>query len=223
MKVLALALILAVVALAANAASKPSLSGSVVKVEFSNPGLTPAKWTLSMHPDGSAHFHTDPDQVTAAQLHAIEPGPIDRDVILSQDFTDRVFDTIHHHKLFSEDCESHLKVAFQGWKKISYSGPDGQGSCEFNYSRNKDIQALGESFVAVASTIIEGARIELLMQHDPLGLDKEIEYLKEASDDGRLQQVCAIRDILTRLQDDSGVMERVRKRARMLLAESSSK
>ncbi|HSZ16359.1 MAG TPA: hypothetical protein VK764_04600 [Terracidiphilus sp.] len=223
MKLLALALILTVVALPAKAEPKPSLSGAVVKVDFSNPGLTPAKWTLVIHPDGSAHFHTDPGQVTAAQLHAIEPGPIDRDATLSQEFADRVFDTIHHHKLFSEDCESHLKVAFQGWKKISYSGPDGHGSCEFNYSRSKDIQALGESFVAVASTIIEGARIELLMQHDPLGLDKEMEYLKEASDDGRLQQVCAIRDILTRLQDDSGVMERVRKRARMLLAESSSK
>jgi hypothetical protein len=223
MRVLALALVLAVAALPLNAGSNSSQSASVVKVEFSNPGLTPAKWTLLMHPDGSAHFHTDPGQVTAAQLHAIEPGPIERDVTLSQDFTDRVFDMTRRHKLFSEDCESHLKVAFQGWKKISYSGPDGEGSCEFNYSRNKDIQALGESFVAVASTIIEGARIELLMQHDPLGLDKEMDYLKEASDDGRLQQVCAIRDILTRLQDDSGVMERVRRRARLLLAESSSK
>jgi hypothetical protein len=60
------------------------------------------------------------------------------------------------------------------------------------------------------------------LQHDPLGLDKAMQYIVEASDDGRLQQIYAIRDILVRLQDDPHVMERVRKRARMLLARSGS-
>jgi hypothetical protein len=195
--------------------------GPVLKVDFSNPGLTPSKWTLVLHGDGSAHFHADSGAITAAQLHVIEPTAVDRDVQLSQQFADRVFDTVRHHNLLNEACESHLKVAFQGWKKMTYSGPDGDGSCEFNYSKNKDIQSLGESLVAVASTIIEGARLELLLQHDPLGLDKEMEYLKEASDDGRLQQMCAIHGILTRLVDDPEVMERVRRRARLLLAEAS--
>jgi hypothetical protein len=195
--------------------------GSVLKVDFSNPGLTPATWTLVLHADGSAHFHADSGAITAAQLHVIEPTTVDRDVQLSPQFADRVFDTVHHHNLLNEGCESHLKVAFQGWKKMTYSGPDGDGSCEFNYSKNRDIQSLGESMVAVASTIIEGARLELLLQHDPLGLDKEMDYLKEASEDGRLQQMCAIRGILTKLVNDPEVMERVRRRARLLLAESS--
>jgi hypothetical protein len=213
-----LGLALASVVLALPAQGDP---GSVLKVDFSNPGLTPAKWTLVLHPDGSAHFHADSGAITAAQLHVIEPTAVDRDVQLSQQFADRVFDTVHHHNLLNEGCESHLKVAFQGWKKFTYTGRDGDGSCEFNYSKNKDIQSLGESMVAVASTIIEGARLELLLQHDPLGLDKEMEYLKEASDDGRLQQMCAIREILTKLVDDPEVMERVRRRARLLLAGSS--
>jgi hypothetical protein len=76
---------------------------------------------------------------------------------------------------------------------------------------------LGDSLVAVASTILEGARLEMLLQHDRLGLDKEMEYIIEAQGDGRLQQIFAIRGILTRLADDPGVMERVRKRARLLL------
>jgi hypothetical protein len=108
-------------------------------------------------------------------------------------------------------------VAFQGWKKISYSGPEGEGSCEFNYSKSKDIQEMGDAFVAVAQTVVEGARLELLLQHDPLGLDKEMEFMKEASDDGRLQQICAIHPILAKLSEDPDVMERVRKRAKMLL------
>jgi hypothetical protein len=117
-------------------------------------------------------------------------------------------------------CESHLKVAFQGTKKISYSGPDGEGGCEFNYSADKEVQDLGDSLVAVGSTLIEGERLELLYQHDPLGLDKAIQYVVEASDDGRLQQIGAIRNILERLEDDPRVLDRVRKRARMLLAKA---
>jgi hypothetical protein len=47
-----------------------------------------------------------------------------------------------------------------------------------------------------------------------------MQFLAEGSGDGRLQQVCAIRGILERLEEDPDVMERVRKRARMLLAKS---
>jgi hypothetical protein len=113
-----------------------------------------------------------------------------------------------------------MKVAFQGWKKLSYRGPDGAGSCTFNYAKEKDVQELGESLVAVAEAIEEGARLEVLLQHDPLGLDKEMEYLTEAAGDGRVQQVETIRGILERLAGDEEVMDRVRKRARELLAKA---
>ncbi len=210
--------VLLVLAMGAAAAHADS---TTLRVDFSNPGLTPSTWTLEIHPDGTAHFHSDPGPKTAAVLRTIEPGALDRDIQLSPDFAGRAFDTVRRHRFLNEDCESHLKVAFQGTKKLSYTGPDGTGACQFNYAKNKDIQALGESFVAVASTVIEGARLELLRQHDPLGLDKEMEYMKEASDDGRLQQMGAIEPILSKLVDDPEVMERVRKRARLLLEASS--
>lgn len=216
MKVLELALAAAIVVLPAHADP-----GSVVQVDFSNPGLVPAKWTLVLRADGSGHFHADRGDGKTSEIHTIEPATIDRDVRLSEDYAGHVFDTIHKQKLLKDGCESHLKVAFQGWKKITYSGPDGEGTCEFNYSKNREIQSLGDSFIAVASTIVEGARIELLLQHDRLGLDQEMDFLVEASSDGRLQQMCAIRGILQRVQEDPAVMERVRKRAGILLAESS--
>jgi hypothetical protein len=195
---------------------------AVVRVDFSNPGLYPAQWSLVLHPDGSGHFHAEGGTKPTNIEDTIEPAKIDRDVTLNGDFTRGVFLTMHDKRILHGNCESHLKVAFQGLKKISYSGPDAEGGCEFNYSSHKEIQDLGESLVGVGSTLIEGARLELLLQHDPLGLDKAIQYVVEASNDGRLQQICAIRDVLERLQDDPHVMERVRKRARMLLARSGS-
>jgi len=70
----------------------------------------------------------------------------------------------------------------------------------------------------VAGTIVEGGRLEALLQHDPLGLDRETEYLVEAAGDGRAEQIGAIRGILERLADDDSVMERVKRRVRVLLA-----
>jgi hypothetical protein len=197
-------------------------SEAVVRVDFSNPGLYPAQWTLVLHPDGSGHFHAEGGTKPDDEEETIVPAKVDRDVHLSPDFASHIFSEVHDSRVLHGKCESHLKVAFQGWKKISYSGPDGEGGCEFNYSTNKQIQDLGESLVAVGSTLIEGARLELLLQHDPLGLDKAIEYVVEATDDGRLQQICAIRGILERLEDDPHVLERVRKRARLLLEHSGS-
>jgi hypothetical protein len=193
-------------------------STSVVRVDFSNPGLYPSQWTLTFHRDGSGHFHAEGGNRPGYENDALLPAKVDRDVTLSGDFTSRVFEAVRDPRIMSGNCESHLKVAFQGLKKITYSGPDGQGGCEFNYSKYKEIQDLGDSFVAVGSTLIEGARLELLLQHDRLGLDSAMEYIVEASHDGRLQQICTIRDILERLEGDPQVLDRVRKRARTLLA-----
>jgi hypothetical protein len=152
----------------------------------------------------------------------IKAPDIDRDIRVSGEFAEQVFASARQQKLFVRDCESHLKVAFQGWKKLSYSGPEGQWGCQFNYARDKEIQELGESLVAVADTIVEGARLEALLQYDRLGLDKEMEYLVAAAGDRRVLEIGVIRGTLERLAEDPAVMERVRKRARVLLAKAGN-
>jgi hypothetical protein len=211
------ALVLAI-AVAAFALPAPGDESPVFRVDFSNPGLTPSQWTLEFRPDGSGHFHSVRGNAAPQDFKVLEPPNINRDIQLTAKFAEHAFAVAHRHKLFNAGCESHLKVAFQGTKKLTYTGPDGQGSCEFNYSRDVEIQSLGDSLIAVATTIIEGARLEALLQHDPLGLDQEIQSVQEAAGDGRAQQICSIRDILERLSEDPAVMERVRKRARALLA-----
>ena len=203
--------------LAAVAHAAPATpEGPVVEVDYSNPGLAPAHWLLTLHPDGTGHFKSE--RGNAAMTEGFDAPNIDRDITVSKAFAQRVFASARAHRYFGTDCDSHLKVAFQGWKRLTYRGPDGQGSCTFNYSKDKSMQDLGDSLVAVSSAIVEGARLETLLQHDPLGLDHEMDYLVDAAGDGRVQQLCVIRGILTKLAQDDAVMERVRKRARLLLA-----
>ena len=205
------------------ASQSPAPQDGVFTADFTNPGTSPSHWVLTLHRDGSGHFHADgaKDGEPAKQT-AIDVSSEDRDVHLSKEFADKVFATAQQHNWFNQACESHYKVAFQGWKKISYSGPEGQGSCTFNYSQDKQIQTLGESLVGVAETLREGARLELLLQHDRLGLDQEMEYITDSAKDGRLREIVAIRDILERLAQDDELLERVRKRARSLLAQAGS-
>lgn len=200
----------------------PAQQDAKVQVEFSNPALYPSDWTLVLHPDGTGHFHAEGGTRPTDYPDTMFPGKVDRDVRLSSEYTTRIFQTVRQDKILKNKCESHLKVAFQGTKKIHYSGPDAEGGCEFNYSTNKQIQELGESLIAVGQTLIEGARLEILYQHDPLGLDKAIQYVVEATGDGRMQEISTIRNILKRLEEDPRVLDRVRKQARMLLARSGT-
>jgi len=218
-----LALTLAVVAqIHAAPPADPPAADPIVQVDFDNPGLSPPQWTLILHADGSGHFRSEAKKTPNAGMKVIEAPSVDRDVQLSKDFAGRAFDAAEHHQWFNVPCEGHLKVAFEGWKTLTYTGPAGKGSCTFNYSRDKEIQTLGESMQAVAETIVEGARFEVLLQHDRLGLDQEMEYFTQAVEDGRAQQVYAIHDILERLVQDNAVLERVRKQAKDLLAHAAT-
>lgn len=187
------------------------------QVEYSNPALVPAQWTMEIRPDGSGHFKSERGQ---AEGRGIEPPDVDRDIQLTPHFARRAFDVAVHKKLFSAGCESHMKVAYQGTKRLTYSGPAGQGSCEFNYSKDAEIQGLSDSLIAVATTLIEGARLQALLLHDRLGLDKEMEVLAASAADGRAQQIGSIREILERLAEDPAVLDRVKRRARTLLTKA---
>lgn len=200
----------------------PAAADPTVQMDFSDPDLSPAQWTLTLRRDGTGHFRSQADKAPGDAAQGILTPPVDRDIQVSAAYAGRVFAAAKHQKWFNETCESHLKVAFQGWKTLTYTGPQGHGSCTFNYSKDKEIQELGDSLEAVAVTILEGARLEVLLEHDRLGLDAEMEFLTEAAGDGRAQQIYVIRGILERLAQDDAVLERVRRQARMLLAQGAT-
>jgi len=205
--------------MAAGALCAMAEPAGVFEMDYSNPKLIPAQWVLEIHPDGSGHFRTQ--RGNAAPTNEIEAPDINRDIQVSAQFAEHVFQVAERKRLFQAGCESHLNVAFQGNKKFEYRGPAGEGSCEFNYSKDNDIQTLGDSLMSVANTLIEGARLQTLLIHDRLGLDHETEILVESANDGRAKQIGSIRDILERLEDDPTVLDRVRRRARLLLSKAS--
>ena len=153
--------------MAAGAACAWGEPAPVFELEYSNRNLIPAQWTLEIHPDGSGHFRSQ--RGNAAPTEDIEPPDIDRDFQVSAPFAQHVFQVAERKRLFHAGCESHMNVAFQGTKKFVYQGPAGEGSCEFNYSKDNEIQGLADSLMSVANTLIEGARLQTPAETRPAG------------------------------------------------------
>jgi hypothetical protein len=191
---------------------------AVFQIEFTNAQLTPSHWQLTLNPDGRGHFDAD-GHPSAQDTNQILAGDVHLPIQLSAAFTEQVFSIARQRKLFAFPCESHMKVAYQGTKRLSYTGPDGSGACEYNYSKDKEIELLGNSLLAVEYTILSGARLEKLLQHDRLGLDQELDSLVTAIHEGSAAEAGTIREILTRIASDEQVLERARRKARLLLAQ----
>jgi len=197
-----------------------SQQAPVFQIEFTNEQLLPSHWRLKLNPDGSGQFDAEGGSPPAQENTQIVAGDVHRPVQLSPEFTGQVFSVARERKLFVFPCESHMKVAFQGTKRLSYSGPEGNGACEYNYSKDKQIQSLGDSLLAVEATLMYGARLEKFLQHDRLGLDREMLNLETAAHDGNAIEVGAIRETLERIAADPEVLERARRKARLLLAQA---
>ena len=148
--------LLAVAGPAAAVGQAPSEADPTFQLDFSDPGLSPSRWTLTLRPDGSGHFRSQASKTPDDASPGMVPPAVDRDIQVSAAYAGHVFAAAERHKWFSEQCESHLKVAFQGWKTLTYTGPQAHGSCTFNYSKDKEIQELGDSLEAVVETILEG-------------------------------------------------------------------
>jgi hypothetical protein len=200
--------------------SSEALESGQFEMDFTDARQAPAHWVLKLNPDGSGSFDTEGGRQAEGADQKIIAGDVHRTIQLSAPLTGRVFAIARAKKFFAFPCESNMKVAFQGTKRFSYTGPEGSGSCEFNYSKDKEIEELQNSLLAVEMTILCGARLEKLLQHDRLGLDEELGNLTMWANDGSAREMGAIRDTLTRIADDEEVMDRARRKARLLLTQA---
>ena len=144
--------------------------------------------------------------------------PQDRPIHISKALRQSMFATARKNKLFAISCDDGGKnIAFQGNKTLAYEGPEGQGSCMYNWSKNAQINKLTDQFESVATTLEEGSRLERQYEHGRLSLDTEMEALEQMVHEGRAIEVENIAPILEKLASDEAILQRVQRRARALL------
>jgi hypothetical protein len=189
---------------------------SVVTFAYENAALVPSQYRLTIREDGSGSYESS-DGI-AIGPDAGQGKPFLQAISVTQPLLANIFATARSQKFFAIRCEisKNEKIAFQGSKTLTYDGPDGKGSCIFNYSQNKQIQQIGEDLQSIASTIEAGHRLALQHQHDRLSLDAELGWLLQSVKDGHSIEIHNIRAILDEIAADPGVMNRARQRATLL-------
>ena len=158
------------------------------------------------------HFHSEPSDPPPPDTHSYQhlAEALDRPVNLSKPIVDQIFSTARSEKFFTVPCEDNKhKVAFQGTKELSYQGPDGKGTCSYNWSKFDAVQKLTTVFESIAFTLEEGRRLAVEHKHDRLALDAELSNLMTALKEGRAIEVQSIQpsstgDCRGRCSDGSG-------------------
>jgi hypothetical protein len=202
----------------AKEASSPT--GARVEFHYENAQLQPAKYSFVIFESGAGEFHSEPGATPPEDSASYHPLPdrLDRSVQLSKATTAQIFATARAQKYFAIGCEDMKnKVAFQGTKQLSYRGPEGSGSCVYNWSKIAAIQKLTSLFESIAFTLEEGRRLQLERKHDRLALDAELGALLDAMKDGQAAEIDTIRPILQEIIQDEATLERAKLRAQKLL------
>ena len=192
-----------------------------MRFTYENPKLQPPKYVITVAEDGSGHFKSEAGGPTDGESMASEPQ--DRPIHISQTLRESMFATARKHKLFAISCDDGGKnIAFQGNKTLEYEGPEGKGSCMYNWSKNAQIEKLTDQFEAIAATLDEGSKLQREYEHGRLSLDGEIQVLDQLVHDQRAIEVENIAPTLQTLAGDEAVLQRVQRRAQALLQGAKS-
>lgn len=200
-----------------------------VTFKFERPGLAVPRYTILLREDGTGRYQADeavtsPSSQSSSAMQYAGGKHIDRPMTLSPATTEKIFKTARALNFFNVECASKAKnIANTGDKTLSYSGSDGKGSCEYNYSDNKSVSTLTDMFLAIAFTMDEGRRLEFLHRYDRLGMDAEMTSLANEVQAGRAMELSTIAPTLDAIAGDGAVMQRVRLRAEKLLEQSKDR
>lgn len=198
-------------------------SGTQAQIRFTyeNPRLQPPKYVVTVAEDGNGHFKSEAGGPTDGQSMTSEPQ--DQPIHISRSLRESMFATARKHKLFAISCDDGGKnIAFQGNKTLEYDGPEGKGSCMYNWSKNAQIDKLSDQFESIAATLDEGGKLQRQYEHGRLSLDAEIQVLDQMVQDGRAIEIENIAPILQTLAGDDAVLQRVQRHARALLQGAKS-
>lgn len=194
-----------------------------ISFQFERPGLSVPRFNFLLREDGTGSYRAEQVEKppTSTSMRGEEAEHIDRAILLNPATVSKIFKAARELNYFNVTCASKAKnIADTGTKTLNYLGTDGHGSCVYNYSENKDVERVGETFIGIAYTLDEGRKLEFLHRYDRLGLDAEMAALAQEVEAGRALELETISQTLTTIANDTAVMQRVRLRATKMLEQS---
>jgi hypothetical protein len=180
----------------------------VVRFRFAAVVPTLPSYTFEVKADGSGTYVGSAAGADGRVQEVKQP------LVVSEKTAVGLFDAAKSVQAGGFECASKAKgIANTGVKVLEYGG----GSCTYNFSENKTLVGLTDSFQAMAVTLDEGRKLAFKHKYDRLGLNDEMTALVAEVKDGRAIEVGLIAAVLESIVKDGDVLERVRGKAVDLL------
>jgi hypothetical protein len=195
-----------------------------ISFDFDRTGLPVPRFTLVLHRDGTGTYHAEEVERRSADsaLQQVSLKQVDRAVVLTPEMAAKIFQMAQTLNHFTGFCGTKAKnIADTGKKTLTYSGPDGAGSCTYNYSDDKTVAALTNLVFGIAYTMDVGRRLDFERRFDRLGLDAELIALEHAVEEKDALELGNIASTLSAIAGNQEMMQRVRIRATKLLEQSA--
>jgi hypothetical protein len=117
-----------------------------IRFTYDNPKLQPHKYVVTVGEDGTGHFRSETGPAVSDGQSVPTESPVeslDRPIHISKALRESMFLSARKNKLFAISCDDGGKnIAFQGTKTLAYEGPEGQGSCVYNWSMVSEGRAI---------------------------------------------------------------------------------
>jgi len=155
--------LLAALAASAICAQQPAQppAGETLVFHFERAALPVPAYTFTLHQDGTGTYAASYAAAVPAskfapvypQAQTAPPVETTRPIALSPRITAQLFDRVRSTDRFRSGCESKLKnIADTGAKTITYTTPEGSAHCTYNFTENKTVAAITETFQGIATT-----------------------------------------------------------------------
>lgn len=198
----------------------PQTAGAHIRFTVKNPQLEPAIYSLDIDESGSGRYTAS---YTASETSDVAGQEVSEPIQVHNPLLSQLFQAAREHHFFASNCEEKRgHVAFSGEKTLAYAGPDGAGSCTFNYSREQWLDKMTNVLIGISNTLEFGVRLKREHRYDPLALDGELALLQNAVRQHRALEAGNIAPQLRSIAEDNTVINHARARARALLADATA-
>jgi hypothetical protein len=201
--------------LGALAQSSPAQATVSFTLDF--PQSDPSHYSIRVGDDGTSVYESE----APVSRESDEKDGFKLEFITSPATRARIFDLAQKANYFQGKLEANKKnIAMSGAKTLAYKDAQRNVSANYNYSLIPAVQELTMLFQSMATTCEFGRRLQYDHHYQKLALDEELKRMEEMAKQNSLVEIQAIGPILTKIANDSSVMNVIRARAQRLLAEA---
>jgi hypothetical protein len=190
-------------------------SSAAVSFTLDFPGSNPSHYLIKIGSDGQGSYASDGKIDEQSEPPDLGPEQFQ----ISDSIREQIFELAKRAHYFDGKLDSGKKnIANTGAKTLAYKDASHDSKATYNYSSQPAVEQLTALFQGLSTTLEYGRRLTYFHRYEKLALDNELKKMEELRNENSLPDVQVVAPELTRIANDTSVMNVSRARAQRLLA-----